>query len=61
MMHGGADGMVPSAWGEKTASDVKQLGGTVEWKKWPGLAHDMQAEELLQAQAFIIRHFSPLS
>lgn len=46
MMHGSADAMIPIDWAEKTASSLLLKGSEVQFRKYDGVDHEIDGEEL---------------
>jgi len=51
--HGEADHIVPVKWGEMSSNIIKQLSSKSDFKKYRGLAHSSNDEELQDMKAFI--------
>ncbi|XP_078714272.1 lysophospholipase-like protein 1 isoform X1 [Lampetra fluviatilis] len=57
--HGRRDELVPHAWGQGTAQELRALGVKVQQHDFPRLTHDMSAVELALVQDWIVAKLPP--
>ncbi|XP_075921252.1 lysophospholipase-like protein 1 isoform X1 [Petromyzon marinus] len=57
--HGRRDDLVPYAWGQGTAQELRALGVKVQQHDFPRLTHDMSAVELALVQDWILAKLPP--
>lgn len=53
MCHGTADAIVQYAWGQKSANALKEKNLNVQFKSYPGMAHESSIEELDDLSRFL--------
>ena len=60
MGHGNADTLVQYTWGVETAEVLKELGWSVDFNTYDGLAHSADVQEMDDLEAFIRGRLPPL-
>ena len=59
MGHGSADPLVQYKWGTETADHLKQLGWTVDFRTYQGLAHSADPREIDDLEKYIAERLPP--
>ncbi len=60
MGHGDADPLVIYEWGQMTAQALKDMGWTVNFNTYKGLAHSAEPKEMDDLEAYIRERLPPL-
>lgn len=59
MGHGSVDPLVKHEWGQQTADTLKEMGWTVDFKTYQGLAHSADPKEMDDLEAYIAEKLPP--
>ena len=59
MGHGNADPLVKHEWGLQTAQALRDMGWTVNFNTYPGLAHSADPKEIDDLEAYIAERLPP--
>ena len=59
MGHGNVDPLVKHEWGLQTAQALRDMGWTVNFNTYPGLAHSADPKEIDDLEAYIAERLPP--
>lgn len=60
MGHGDIDPLVKTAWGAETAKVLKEMGWTVDFRTYKGLAHSADPKEIDDLEKYLAERLPPL-